>query len=256
MIFFDHSIIHTPVFQQLDLRAIGGQMGYTCCGTTKKGLPCKISVPDNPGYCHYHRPLNSTKKLPQLVYSFAKLSVKPDTQELDSPAYIYIYTLSAEHRNVHIHSGSSFEPLHKPKSGIRKLLHLPTKPSPQTLIKIGYTTTTPKIRLQQWKRQCGHPVFLIGPEGNATKKGFNEEMMGWPMKKNKATVVEKEIHRIMWQRYGKGTVECEGCAGGSEVNGADKPTKRKKHVEWFLIPNNKKVLNEVYGLVDEIIEKT
>lgn len=150
------------------------------------------------------------------------------------------------------------------------------------LIKVGYTTQTPVKRLAQWKSKCQHPIFLLGPgstspdhahpnnNNNNRKRNnnaylYDSAMQGWPTQPQTAKAVESQIHAQLWLMFGKGSVVCEGCTK-SPVDGLasqSNPTnkhhdqeqrKRNVHLEWFLVPDTKQALEQVYGVIQACIE--
>lgn len=180
-----------------------------CCGITKAGRPCQRNVGDGQLYCESHLNIG----------------------------YIYVYTVS--HANVHVydHQSSQFKRLQMEQeeegTGCWTCLSCFASPTPQTmLIKVGYTSKTPKKRMEEWKNKCMHSPVLLGG-GN----GYNIEKKGWITKNPLA--VEKEIHRMLRSRYGKGHVECHGCSG--------------THIEWFLLPSAMELKN-VYKIIGENVK--
>lgn len=179
-----------------------------CKGITVQGNRCKLQT--NNEYCRFHRANNT-----------------PD-------GYIYAYTLwSFENAEVYNHNKQRFEPINT--RGIRKLLFW-RKPTRQVLIKVGYTTIEPADRIDQWQRQCGHPLKLICPSSRAAPH-FDTNHQGWRCRNPHST--EKAIHNKLHAQFGRGKVQCS-CKQGRGI-----------HVEWFLVPKNR--LKDAIKIIDQII---
>lgn len=192
----------------------------------------------------------------------------PSKAEKYQPAYIYAYTLDAGHSNVHVFENGQFKPLAgKSKKGLAGLLSK-TKLSKEgqsqparTLIKIGYTTQTPTARLAQWQDKCRHSISLLAPSSKGHDYDYDFGQQGWPIKDpTLAKPIEGVIHKKLWALYGKGNVLCEGCVSPSaESNGqgakdGDK-ARRNVHIEWFLIPNEKKAFETIYKVIEDCIRE-
>lgn len=200
-------------------------------------------------------------------------SAKPAQSQ---PAYIYAYTLDAGHSNAHVFEDGRFQPLASPaefKKGFAALLkkaRISTSAAERqaqparTLIKIGYTTQTPTARLAQWQEKCRHSISLLAPSIGGRHYDYDFGVQGWPVKDPVlAKPIEGMIHKKLWALYGKGNVLCEGCVSPSaefdtdtSKNG-DKEDKARRnvHIEWFLIPNEKKAFETVYKVIEDCIRQ-
>lgn len=128
------------------------------------------------------------------------------------------------------------------------------------LIKIGYTTQTPKKRLAQWKATCGQSGFVLLTPGfnfpikkrgglsnlfkslkikdQITLKHVNKGGDGfWSSEAYKS---EQNIHSIVRKKFGSGRMFCDGCKSS--------PKKSGVHHEWFLIPRDS--LDEIWRIID------
>lgn len=219
-----------------------------CKGITKRGERCKILVKEG-NYCHWHKletPVGPTKKA-SVASTASKTpsprSSSPTKTKLGAPqtpvksapvGFIYAYTLrSFENAHVFNSKKDRFEPLLG--SGLRKLMFWNTKPK-QLLIKIGYTTSTPDKRLDQWQNQCGHQLTLITPRARDAP-GYDPMLHGW--KCSDPHSVEHAIHNKLHALYGRGQVKCS-CRKAQGI-----------HVEWFLVP--RKELANVCRVIDKIV---
>lgn len=205
---------------------------------------------------------------PGLKYDNPPVRIDAMTTDKTKPkrAYIYVYTLEAGHDNVHVFADGQFRPLGGESSWFKDLFRPSAGRKPRmTLIKVGYTTQTPRRRVDQWREQCRHPIRLLGPPeprrwlfGGSGGGGYAREMEGWPVRvPERARAVERAVHERLWARYGRGRVHCEGCAkaalkpgGGGGAGG-----KMGTHTEWFLVPNDDKTLEHVYSVIADCIRE-
>lgn len=127
------------------------------------------------------------------------------------------------------------------------------------LIKIGYTTQTPKRRLAQWKHTCGQPNFVLLRPGftfPAKKRGLSSlfkslriseprlkhvNSHGDGMWSNEAYKSEQKIHSIIRNKFGSGRMFCDGCKST--------PGKSGVHHEWFLVPKDS--MGEIWAIIDK-----
>lgn len=220
-----------------------------CSGTTRTGQRCKIKAPasltcsSSLFFCHHHQQQQSSNSLDLAINGIANLSLNHQKQR---KAFIYAYTLDPSHSNVHVLSSSTnkFTPLVSSSSS--KWWDFKSRSKIKgKLIKVGYTTQTPEIRLAQWKVKCKHPITLLCPPSSS--HGFDHTLKGWPIpqKHSNPLQVEAKIHQNLWSLFGKGTVQCQGCVTSTSANNI--------HLEWFLIPDNSKALATVYSLIHSCI---
>lgn len=177
-----------------------------------------------------------------------------------SEGHIYVFTFS------HFLDGNSQDPSYlrlvksseKREASISNSVKFNSKS--MVLIKIGYTTQTPKKRLSQWKNTCGQTGFvLLRPGFNfpqkktrgisslfktlrikdmITLKHTNPEGDGfWSLEAYKS---EQRIHSIVRKKFGSGKMFCDGCKSS--------PNKSGVHHEWFLIPKDS--LNDIWAIID------
>ena len=213
-----------------------------CQGITKAGKRCRIRiVDDGTKYCRYHKSQGRT---------FGNWNNSKDSKSLDGPGYIYVFTL--EHMLQRRPMKQDWLRMAAPTSdniiNYDKTRQL--KPKHYILLKIGFTSGTPKRRLEQWRRQCKHQFTLVTPRmlssivcskkdkmhvllhsfsrlslqdlGKYSK--FDNKNLGFHTKL--AFQTEQKIHHILHEKYGFGKIYCEGC----------KSTKGGIHKEWFLVP--------------------
>lgn len=169
-----------------------------CGATTQKGTPCKLQTP-----CRYH-----------------------GGQSIDRvKGWIYVYMLDGP---GHVYNGDKYVKLNR---WYHKLLGKQSR-----LIKVGYTTTSPRVRLKQWQRQCGCQIRLVGPK---TDGGLYDRLeFGWSTERPKAA--EKAAHSLLRQKYGRGLVMCGGCVG--------------VHSEWFLVAD--KDLPDAFKTIEAAVVTT
>lgn len=189
-----------------------------CQGTTKKGLQCKLESED--GYCRHHKP---------------KPQLQPYSPPVEKPGWIYIYTLAAAREaQVYNKRKQCYQPLEK--RGFLSRLMQPFSEE-RVLIKVGYTTKTPLVRIKQWESQCQHSLLPVAPKTPHSAPHFDREKFGWYSPR--AFAAEQLIHLALRQLYGGGQVHCSAC----QRNG-----KLGKHVEWFLV--TPKQMKTVFNLVE------
>lgn len=227
-----------------------------CKGTTKKGEGCKIKVKGPTPYCRYHISQSSNKKKQPNIISKPPPNFKDNTK-VTKPGFIYLYTLA------HLLSLSSgrqpWLQIHKWGADSLKAFNPKTK----ILVKIGCTTSTVTHRLKQWESQCQHKLTLVNPYNTRetldkmsiflknfsllsigpSYKNFKFDELGFYCGKD-VFQIESQIHEILRQVYGYGTVHCGGCSNDG---------KYKIHVEWFLIP--RRDLDKVFKTIDKVIER-
>jgi len=229
-----------------------------CQGITKSGKRCRIKIADDGvNYCRYHKSQDP---------KFPKLCNLKDKRVLNESGYIYVFTLEHMLRK-------------KPLKNEWLRMALPTsdniidydktrelKPKHYILLKIGFTSGTPKKRLQQWKRQCKHQFVLVTPEmlpsivcskmdkmhmllhsfsrlslkdlNGYTK--FDNKSLGFRTKM--AYQTEQKIHHNLHQKYGFGKLYCDGC---KDANGGI-------HKEWFLLPRED--VKNIFAMINKICQ--
>lgn len=224
-----------------------------CQGITKSGRRCRIKIAnDNVHFCRYHKFQDPTIQKKELI------EIK------SNPGFIYVFTL------VHlIDKSPSKQPwlrMAAPTSNntIDYKRTREFKPKHYILLKIGYTTTTPRQRIKQWQNQCHHHYILVTPElipklvcSKTDKIGFlvqrfqqlrigkrkkckNFDDINAGFHTNRAYEVEQSIHATLRKKYGFSKIYCDGC----------KCSTGGIHKEWFLIPRQD--VGELMHMINEM----
>lgn len=151
------------------------------------------------------------------------------------------------------------------------------------LCKIGMTTRPDvQLRLNEWETHCHHQVVNLTPQNISLliqrvnkshksstllqlfqklsiKDNSNDRNKSFTMKQlttyenggffvpNKTKIplahIESHLHRLFWNKYGRGIIRCSGCS----VNGKDS----KRHMEWFNVPISE--LPSILHTIDDFI---
>lgn len=218
-------------------------------GITKKGIRCKIQVPDEQKYCHYHQwqdtccPIVMDKKVKK-------------------PGFIYIYTYELMYNSLLCGKLEELDWLFVDDSILSpdKLARRKWIDDCQILCKIGMTTKpSVSTRLLQWQNTCKHTVVNLTPDKvellcnrRDSEKSFSKMFQKLSIKSTKKTKnsiaerlltyrdggfyvdhrgkrpieeIENAIHKLLWKKYGQGLIYCYGCD----------PSGKKRHKEWFRI---------------------
>lgn len=289
-----------------------------CAGIAKTGLQCKITV-KNGDFCHHHlgqangilpqrhspkkqtpnvSPSKSIPKTPtRVVVTLAQPKSNlglPSKSTQRSPrkppkskdeiarkaGFIYIYTLASL---LNKGGGEFFKTRNLEPSSNGKWVNYSPQKLEYMFVKVGMTTKTVEVRLQQWEKMCNHKLVCLHPgcEGQEQSlvaklkrlslsrrhdkydyRTFQMSDKGFYAARN-VWLAEQEIHALLKKRYGGGPVYCQGCIeqAKEEKKGhrilqffrrkEDLPGKEYKvHVEWFPIPKTE--IREVFKIVDSV----
>ncbi|KAG5368854.1 hypothetical protein CJU90_1087 [Yarrowia sp. C11] len=219
-----------------------------CTATTVKGEQCKnksVVTVSSGHYCGVHGKV----KAPTTGKYNRKILVdnKPNIEA--KQGYIYVYSL-CEGKNKGGRVNANPQIFNHEKDAFENL------PSNLTLVKVGFTTKTPRKRLQEWSNQCQHAIELL-PNGKYPIQKRNQETYdgsenGWLIYKEAKSpqAIENQVHNLLWQLFGKGHVVCDGC----HKNIADAEVRTRtdngmnRHVEWFCLDRrDMPVLYEIVG---------
>ncbi|PSK40452.1 hypothetical protein C7M61_000092 [Candidozyma pseudohaemuli] len=201
----------------------------------------------------------------------------PGKDVIHKPGFIYIFTLAS----LMTRDGGDFfktRNLELEKKG--QWVNFSPKRLEYMFVKVGMTTKTVDLRLLQWEKQCNHKLVCLHPGSEGKDLTLVEKLKRLSIRKDKYPYhtfqpsdkgfyagrsvwqAEQEIHGFLKQRYGGGTVYCQGCIDKAkeEEKGSRllKFFKRKEetlseykvHVEWFPIPKSE--LREVFRIVDTV----
>lgn len=205
-----------------------------CTANTVKGEQCKntsVVTVSSGHYCSVHGKV----KAPTTGKYNRKVLVDPKPKLEHKQGYIYVYSL-CEGKNKGGRSNSNPQIFNHEKDQFESL------PGNLTLVKVGYTTKTPRKRLGEWASQCQHAIELLPnskfPLMKRHQETYDSTENGWLIHKEAKSPlsIESSVHNLLWQLFGKGHVVCEGC----HRNIADGETRQKnggmnRHVEWFCL---------------------
>lgn len=272
-----------------------------CHGTTKKGTRCLIRV-TNGDWCHYHipkapqrrseKPLSpvrtpspdktrpSSKPMADSKLRLQSTFVPMSPEVAKKGGYIYVYTLSAffDKQKAYIQTRNLLS-----KDRKDEWVNVDTRKTPTILVKVGMTTKTPAIRIQQWEAKCNHSLKHIYPESASKKSGFlqkfkrltmdpvgsyhtyDNQLRGFRAAKN-ILDCETQIHANLRKRYGRGSVQCTGCLESTPEtsrslgfrdffgkNLTQAETNYNIHNEWFPVP--RKNLHEVFTVIESVCQR-
>lgn len=206
-----------------------------CTATTVKGEQCKnpsVVTVSSGHYCGVH----SKVSVPTTGKYNRKVLSDPKPQIAAKKGYIYVYSLSEGQQQGRVSSNPQI--FNHEKQAFENL------PSNLTLIKVGYTTKTPRKRLQEWSNQCQHAIELLPnskyPIQRRNQETYDGSENGWLIYKEAKSplAIESQVHNLLWRLFGKGHVVCEGCH--KNIVAAGEKTKQQKggmnrHVEWFCL---------------------
>lgn len=126
-----------------------------CLRHNKKGERCKINIPSDKKYCHYHQ------------WQDARYTRAPRDNAQNKPGFIYIYTYSNLFESYISEKTVDLKWLFIDESIIRTNGKKKRQWVDRDFIlcKIGMTTRkTVDSRLLEWQTTCKHPVINLTPE--------------------------------------------------------------------------------------------
>lgn len=206
-----------------------------CTATTVKGEQCKnqsVVTVSSGHYCGVHG-----KVKPATTGKYNRKVLVDNKPQIEAKqGYIYVYSLCEGKKKggrvnanpqIFNHERQAFESL----------------PANLTLVKVGYTTKTPRKRLQEWSKQCQHAIELLPnpkyPIQRRNQETYDASENGWLIYKEAKSpqAIETQVHNLLWQLFGKGHVVCDGChkniSDGEVRTRTDNGMNR--HVEWFCL---------------------
>ncbi|ANB13031.1 hypothetical protein AWJ20_1309 [Sugiyamaella lignohabitans] len=136
-----------------------------CIGATKQGRRCLNKASRHTQYCHLH--IDQDK---QLVNMLQALSVS--TRSI-SPGYIYVYTLEAGHKNVHVydHDKQAFIPLPVSSSSTNSL---GSKSLPKGMSKMEALKSLSSVRTSSSTQYLKSSKTMRSPSSSELKTGAME----------------------------------------------------------------------------------
>lgn len=225
------------------------------------------------------RPIDYTS-----IPSSPKHRYSPKAELAIQPGFIYVYTLSS-FLSKHADGGwIQTRNLSRNKRHQDKWVDVDMRRLQKMLVKVGMTTKTPAIRIQQWEAKCNHDLQCLypGSHPHLGKSSLSRMLGNLSLKNNSeaekySTYVEKyhgfwvprnilhceqQIHLILKQKYGRGEIHCTGCHDKPEepemkrssildmFRTKEEPprTDYNIHNEWFPIPRKK--LSEVFSIIN------
>lgn len=267
-----------------------------CLGTTKDGRRCLIKVADR-SYCHHHKS-QSKSWLPKLTKTggSSTTNLAPNSRQSKSErsppqgnsfsteeynnkgGYIYVYTLASFFSTNRNDGWVQTRNLTRNKN-VDRWVDLDMKKLDIILIKVGMTTKSPAIRIQQWEDKCHHKLKCLYPNSHSFKtfslSGMFRGLSIHPQKlkfhsyqssahgfftPRKALQAEKLIHEALKKKYGRGQIQCTGCISNKELVPSSKfsffsksrhePDSHNIHTEWFPVP--KREIERIFHVIDQV----
>ncbi|GEQ66802.1 hypothetical protein JCM33374_g465 [Metschnikowia sp. JCM 33374] len=168
------------------------------------------------------------------IPSSSKLRNSPKVEHSIQPGYIYVYTLASFLSKQAEGGWIQTRNLSRDKKSQDKWVDVDMRRSNKLLVKVGMTTKTPKVRIQQWESKCNHKLSCLYPgshphlgkssltkmisnlslRDNAETQKYNmyiEKHQGFFVPRN-VLHCEQQIHMTLKKKFGRGEIHCTGCS--------------------------------------------
>lgn len=141
-----------------------------CVAITKKGARCKLLIVPNSKFCHVHvqttnREKNKSKatvEASKKEHSNKKEKLKANYQDNDQmPGNIYVYTYAHMMHSTPIKTSYLHLAAPTGNNWIDFKRVTPFDTSEKILLKVGVTRKRPEVRVNEWRKQCGHSDFIL-----------------------------------------------------------------------------------------------